>query len=80
MNKIKNLINQLKAAWRVPRKGIHQGEETPFKLSCEFSKESIQVPRNYPFKIPQDLKKFWSRTEEATLFIDKEYGQWGRGK
>lgn len=77
MIEMQNLISQLKSHWSIPRKTIHNNEETFLELICEFSDEIAHIPKEYPYEIPQDLKNFWHSTKEAGLFIDNTYGQWG---
>lgn len=77
MSTIPEIINILKQNWREPAPAVHRGEKTAFTFVCHFSNEGRQVDANYPFKIPEDLKQFWSITNTAELFKDNEFGQWG---
>src|SRR5690606_31352844 len=74
---IEQLINKLKLLWQDPKFGIHNGEKTIFKLSCEFSQKGTSLPSNFNFTIHKNLVNFWLKAESAKLFYDKEYGQWG---
>lgn len=74
---MKKLINQLKEQWSKPTKAIHKNEETIQDLACEFSNDLTDFSVGYPFDIPDDLKEFWENTNEAKLFYDVKYGQWG---
>jgi hypothetical protein len=47
-----------------------------FALQSTLTDEGVSV-NDYPYEIPRDVVAFWSKCRDATLFEDKEYGQWG---
>lgn len=78
MASIRDLIEELKKEWSVPRTAIHNGEPIIAKLVCrladgasEFELAQLRAPA------PPALRDFWLQTREAELFVDVEYGQWG---
>ena len=74
---IKDIINTLQKEWDRPKRANHLGELTEVKLCCEFSNKGIKTEKEIILEIPESLKEFWSYSENATLFKDSEFGQWG---
>jgi hypothetical protein len=77
MNRIATLVNVLKQEWGHPREAVHRGERCPFLLVCRFEDPRAQAIETFPFTIPEDVRQFWLETNNATLFKDEQYGQWG---
>src|SRR6266705_5252389 len=77
MSKVANLIGQLKKGWAQPREAIHRGGKCPFLLACSFSPESTYDVRGMPVNVPPDVQEFWKTAQNAALFKDVKYGQWG---
>jgi hypothetical protein len=49
-------------------------------FTCEISHEKLTSEDEFAIKscnCPNEMKEFWGITRTATLFEDKEYGQWG---
>ena len=77
MSAISTLIGILKEEWGVPREAIHRGKKCPFLLACSFRGGPASTLYQLNLKIPNDIHEFWQATENATLFEDQQYGQWG---
>lgn len=76
MKRIEELVTFLKTYWSMPQHATHKGEKTAFLLACSFE-NGVEIEKEYPYKIPNDLEQFWRITQSAFLFKDIQYSQWG---
>lgn len=75
---IKSVISQLRIQWGTPKPAIHRGETVPFDLVCRFSEGVTDIELlGLKDMVPNDLLDFWKEANEADLFVDPKYGQWG---
>jgi hypothetical protein len=75
---IKEIIDLLKAEWSVPAHTINKnGEESFARFACFFTEGQKELPADYPYNVPDDVKAFWSESASAFLYKDVDYGQWG---
>ena len=72
---IKEIIDLLKVQWSVPAHIIEIDEDP--KFACFFTDGQKELPVDYPYNVPEDVKAFWSESASAFLFKDVDYGQWG---
>jgi hypothetical protein len=77
MSKIAEIIGSLKENWGSPREAVHRGRRCPFLLACGFAIEPATTFEQLPLKLPEDIREFWLAARSATLFKDRQFGQWG---
>src|SRR5271168_4078835 len=77
MSKITEIIGFLKEQWRAPREAVHRGKRCPFRLTCNFAGEPADTLEQIRLNLPEDVREFWLATRSATLFKDRQFGQWG---
>lgn len=76
MTLVSETIEQIKL-WDSPKPATHYGEVTPFSLSCHLSKNPASREISSALDVGPDLEMFWSISNDAELFKDETYGQWG---
>jgi hypothetical protein len=77
MSKITEIIGSLREQWGVPRKAFHRGRRCPFLLACSFASEPAGTLEQVSLNLPEDVREFWLAARSATLFKDRQFGQWG---
>lgn len=68
-------LRKLEEDWASPRQAVHKGRKTAFAFAC-----ALRAAPDRPSlsaELPAELEEFWSAFEEARLFEDSDYGQWG---
>ena len=77
MSKITEIVGLLKEQWGTPREAVHRGQKGGFLLACSFASEPADTLAQVPLNLPEDIREFWLTTRSATLFKDRQFGQWG---
>lgn len=80
MSNIVIVIEQMKEQWTEPKYPNNKdGSLEPFLLSCSFYTATTSTKATFRKKIaiPKDLQIFWALYDNAELFRDITYGQWG---
>src|SRR5215472_17304352 len=77
MSRITEIIGSLKEQWGTPRQAVHRGRRCAFLLACSFDSEAADTLEQVPLNLPGDIREFWLTTRSATLFKDRQFGQWG---
>ena len=91
MSKITEIVGLLKEQWGTPREAVHRGQKGGFLLACSFASEpadtferseehtsELQSPfEQVPLNLPEDIREFWLAARSASLFKDRQFGQWG---
>lgn len=72
---IVDILKRLERAWATPRSASHGGEATTLRLRCSISHRP--APTVQVHTVPPHVAELWSTTNEARLFEDVDYGQWG---
>lgn len=70
---MEKIIEKLKSEWSIPKKAHHHGEQTIFRLKCEFN-PGVNIMDS---TISPELMNFYNITNGAILFKDVDYSQWG---
>lgn len=76
MTLMSDTIEQIKL-WDTPKPATYHGDVTPFPLSCHISEIPASKQAVSRIDVGPDLEMFWSISNEAELFKDEVYGQWG---
>lgn len=71
------VVQELKANWDSPRRATHGGDTSPFLLQCAFSPPAAEGKIRSVPNVPKALAEFWQQAEQADLFKDSQFGQWG---
>lgn len=77
MDSIVAVVQELKNRWSSPRQATHAGRTSPFLLQCGFSSPAVIDKIGRVPSAPKALGEFWREAEQADLFKDVQYGQWG---
>jgi hypothetical protein len=77
MSKIAEIVGSLKEQWGAPREAVHRGQRYGFLLACSFASEPADTLEQVPLNLPEDIREFWLTARSATLFKDRQFGQWG---
>lgn len=77
MIKIEEVLSNMKEKWSIPSYPKNKAEEADFKLVCYLNENHEPFINDLNIKIPQDLIILWSLINNAELFKDVEFGQWG---
>ena len=77
---ITKLIFQLKRDWSEPRELPFSDKEIRFEQFCSFrpgaNADDLSM-RTENFDLPAEILEFWSHSNGAILFGERNYGQWG---
>jgi hypothetical protein len=77
MTRIETIVSTLQKDWEAPKHAVHGGKESAWFFYCLFEETGVLLAEDFPYKVSQDLKDFWSISKEAILFKDIQHGQWG---
>jgi hypothetical protein len=77
ITRIAKIIESLKEQWGDPREATQRGRRCPFLLACRFANEAADTLEQIPLNLPDDIREFWLAARSATLFKDRQFGQWG---
>jgi hypothetical protein len=77
MTKIANTLHLIRTNWTSPASAVHKGQVIPFKLASYINAQGANASVLAASRFPEGIKEFWSLCENAILFRDAEYGQWG---
>jgi hypothetical protein len=72
-SRIRETLTEAANAYAHPRR-LHG--ENSFRLACKVSFADDE-PDDLDPGLPTHLREFWAVCQEATLFLDVDYGQWG---
>lgn len=71
------VVQKLRVHWGSPRRATLRGNTSPFLLQCVFSPPATEDKISSVPNVPKALMEFWQQAEQADLFKDTQYGQWG---
>jgi hypothetical protein len=68
-------LRGLAREWSRPKPAYHRGNLMSLALQCSLRER--ETAASVQGDIPSELAEFWSLADEARLFEDRTYGQWG---